>query len=186
MIASLIMIAGGLALAAAGGAAAGLGSALNNTDSNDSDDKTKRLEDLKDDLADLLRQARNDAIYYENTLRHKKAISANNALTMTSVHDAVITPSGQVVKTDPKDYLLATKTPKTLVGGGSPTINFNVIDKSTGIRVAEQRSKYNPETNTLEFTALIENKVKEVIATSAGDDAFAARAARQQGRIVIA
>lgn len=34
------------------------------------------------------------------------------------VHDAVISPSGQIVSTDPKDYLIATQTPGSLLGTG--------------------------------------------------------------------
>ena len=180
----------GLAIAAAGGGMSFLGGYLNGALSGNSDkDENKELEKLlkiKQDLADLLKQAREDAIYYENTTRHKKAISANAEFTTRSVHDAVITPKGEVITTDPKDYLIATKTPKTLVGGGAPTINFSVVDKSTGIRVTQQKSTYNKETNSIDFEAVIESKVQEVIASSKGDDAFAAREARLRGHTVIA
>lgn len=40
-----------------------------------------------------------------------------------NVKDAVITPRGDVVKTDPADYLIATKNPGSLMGGGL-TLNF--------------------------------------------------------------
>lgn len=182
---SIPMIAGGLALAGAGGVVAGLGSALSESNDNKDNDKTKKLEDLKNNLAELLKQAREDAIYYEKTLRHKKAVSANEAFTK-SVNDAIITPRGDIVTTDPKDYLIATKTPKTLIGGGAPTINFSVVDKSTGIRVTQQKSTYNAETNSIDFEAVIESKVQEVIASTKGDDAFAAREARLRGHSVIA
>jgi len=180
----------GLAIAAAGGGLSFLGGyingALSEDDKNKKDNEYEKLLKIKQDLADLLKQAREDAIYYENTVRHKKAISANDALTAKSVHDAIITPQGQVVTTDPKDYLIATKTPKSLVGGGAPTINFSVIDKSTGIKVTQQKSTYNESTNTIEFEAIIESKIQEVIASSKGDEAFAARQARLNGRTVIA
>ena len=176
----------GLAIAAAGGGLSFLGGMLDQDNDDDKEDDTyQKLLKVKQDLADLLKQAREDAIYYENTVRHKKAISANDYLTK-SVHDAIITPRGDVVTTDPKDYLIATKTPRTLVGGGAPTINFNVIDKSTGIKVTQQKSTYNEDTNSIDFEAIIESKVQEVIATSKGDDAFAARQARINGRTVIA
>ena len=176
----------GLAIAAAGGGLSFLGGMLDQDNDDDKEDDTyQKLLKVKQDLADLLKQAREDAIYYENTVRHKKAISANDYLTK-SVHDAIITPRGDVVTTDPKDYLIATKTPKTLVGSGAPTINFNVIDKSTGIKVTQQKSTYNEDTNSIDFEAIIESKVQEVIATSKGDDAFAARQARINGRTVIA
>ncbi len=179
----------GLAMVAAGAGASFLGGYLSASDSDDNEDEDKlaKLNKLKDDLTDLLKQARQDAIYYENTLRHQKAVSANSAFT-TKVNDAIITPSGNVISTHPDDYLIATKTPQTLLGGGSgsPTINFSVIDKSTGIRVTQQKSTYNEDTNSIDFEAVIESKVNEIIASAKGDDAFAAREARLNGRSVIA
>ena len=181
-------VAAGLALAAAGGFASGLGSGLTSkSDKDKDDDKVEKLKNLKNDLADLLKQAREDAIYYETTLRHQKAVSANDSFTTKKVNDAIITPSGDIISTHPDDYLIATKTPKTLLGGGgSPTINFSVIDKSTGIKVTQQKSTYNEDTNSIDFEAVIESKVQEIIATGKGDDAFNAREARLRGRRVIA
>lgn len=186
---SLSIIAGGLALAAAGGVISGFGGALASAEDNEDEDEdeTARLEALKDDLKDLLAQAREDAVYYESTLSHKKALSANSNFTTQSVNDAIITPSGNVISTHPDDYLIATKTPETLVGrrSGAPTVNFQVIDKSTGIKVTQQQSSYNEEKNEIDYTAIIESKVQEIIATSKGDEAFSAREARLRGRMVV-
>lgn len=41
-----------------------------------------------------------------------------------NVEDAIITPSG-VVHTDPSDFIIATKNPRSLGGGGNVTININ-------------------------------------------------------------
>lgn len=182
---NMAMIAGGLALAGAGAFIGGIGSGMNQ-DKDKNNDETQKLEKLKDDLLALLRQAREDSIYYENTLRHKRAISSNDSFNVKNVHDAIITPQGDVVNTDPRDYLIATKTPKTLIGGGAPTINFSVIDKSTGIVVTQQKSSYDSESNSIDFEAIIESKVQEVIASDKGDEAFAAREMRINGRQVIA
>ena len=72
------------------------------------------------------------------------------------------------------------------MGGGAPTINFSVVDKSTGIKVTQQSSTYDERTNTIEFEAIIESKVQEVIASPKGDEAFSAREARLRGHSVIA
>ncbi len=182
------MIMGGLALIAAGGAASFLSGLLSGDKGEDTEENEwERLNRIKDDLTDLLKQAREDAIYYENTLRHKNAISANDSFTTTKVNDAIITPSGNVISTHPDDYLIATKTPQTLVGGhGTPTVNFSVIDKSTGIKVTQQKSSYDEDTNTINYEAVIESKIQEFIATSKGDEAFAARDYRLNGRHVLA
>ena len=49
----------------------------------------------------------------------------------TSVNDAIIAPGGKIITTDPMDYLIATKTPETLIGSSngntyniSPIINI--------------------------------------------------------------
>ena len=183
----------GLLLAAAGGAASMLGGMLGaqpeDAKDKEEEDKLARLMKVKQDLSDLLKQAREDSIYYEKTVRHKNAISANENFKVRKVNDAIITPNGDVVTTHPDDYLIATKTPQTLVngrGGGAPTVNFSVVDKSTGVRVTKQTAKYNEDTNTLDFEAIIESKVKQVIASSDGDEAFAMREARINGRNVVA
>ena len=41
------------------------------------------------------------------------------------VNDAVIAPGGNVISTHPDDYLIATKDPSSLVGGGGVTVNLN-------------------------------------------------------------
>lgn len=64
-----------------------------------------------------------------------------------SVNDAVITPQGDVIKTNPKDFLLATKTPGELVnaGGGGGTVNVTVaggvfMDRNSAEKIAESLS----------------------------------------------
>ena len=175
----------GLALAAAGGGLSFLGGYLGaDSDSDDDTDSDyERLLRIKEDLTDLLKQAREDSIYYENQTRHGNALAVNSSLgKSTKVNDAIITPSGNVISTHPDDYLIATKTPETLTrGGGAPTINFSVVDKSTGVKVTKQSSKYNEKDNSIDFEAVIESKVTEIIAGSKGDEAFSIRAARQAG-----
>lgn len=46
--------------------------------------------------------------------------------TTTSVNDAIITPNGNVIRTNPSDYLIATKTPGSLGGSGSKDIIVNI------------------------------------------------------------
>lgn len=46
-----------------------------------------------------------------------------------SVNDAIISPNGDIIRTNPSDYLIATKSPSALMGGGSggaSTINVNI------------------------------------------------------------
>ena len=178
------LILGGLGLAAAGGFASGLGGALSEAQAeSDNDKETEKLQDLKDQLADLLEQARTDALYYENNLRHQTALGLNREFSYKSVHDAVITPQGDVVTTDPKDYLIATKTPQNLVGGGSvtvsPVINCNVVN-NTSAQVRQEQTQ-NAD-GSIDIVTIIEEVAGGYIASSRSDDAFNARSYRMNGR----
>ena len=177
------MIGGGLALAAAGGFASGLGGALSEAEKDKKDDKqAEKLQSLKDQLADLLDQARRDALYYENNLRHKTALGINKEFDYKSVNDAIITPQGSVITTDPKDYLIATKTPGQFGGGNvtvTPIINCNVVN-NTNAKVTQQQVQ-NPD-GSIDILTIIEDKMGEYIASSKSDDAFASREYRIRGK----
>ena len=55
---------------------------------------------------------------------------------VTSVNDAVISPSGEIISTSPDDFLIATKTPETL-GGGGPNVNMSgVINELISLKEA--------------------------------------------------
>lgn len=43
-----------------------------------------------------------------------------------SVNDAIITPNGDIIRTNPSDYLIATKTPGSFGGGSSGSTSVNV------------------------------------------------------------
>jgi len=58
-----------------------------------------------------------------------------------SVNDAIISPSGEIITTNPKDYLIATTNPKGLVGGGGIVININgtfMDDRAAARRMATE------------------------------------------------
>lgn len=177
---SKTMILGGLGLAAVGGFASGLGNALSANNDNDKDE-VEKIQDLKDQLADLLEQARKDALYYENNLRHKTALGINKEFSYQSVNDAVITPDGDVITTDPEDYLIATKTPGQFAGGGAvtPIINNNIINNSSS--KVRQEQQQNPD-GSIDIITIIEDTVGNYIASSKSDDAFSARNSRIRGR----
>ena len=180
------LVAGGLALAAAGGFASGLGGALKEGEQSENNKKEiQKLENLKSDLQKLLEQARTDALYYENNLRHKTAVGINKDFSYKSVHDAIITPKG-VVETDPKDYLIATKTPQNFVGGGNvtvtPVINCNVVN-NTNSRVRQEQVQ-NAD-GSIDILTIIDEAVGDYIASPRSDDAFSAREYRIKGRQAI-
>lgn len=178
------MIAGGLALAGTGGLMSGLGSAINNQQ-NQSNDKNEidRLEAIKDDLSKILEQARKDAAYYENNMRHKNALGMNEKFTYRSVNDAIITPSGNVVTTHPEDYLIATKNPQNLTGGSSQPIINNIVNNNAGVQV-KQEQKVNAD-GSIDIITTLEAVVGDYISSSKSDDAFRAREFRLNGHRAV-
>lgn len=179
-------ISAGLALIAAGGMASFLGGLMSDTKDESDDGKLQKLKDLKQDLADLLRQAREDAIYYENHLRHSNALSYNSAVSnATKVNDAIITPQGNVITTHPEDYLIASKNPSGLAGGAAPVVNID-IQNNSGKQISMRQEKRPNNSGGFDVLAVIEEAVGEYVSSSRSDDAFAAREARIRGRSVSA
>lgn len=132
-------------------------------------------------MVSLIEQARQDALYYENNLRHKTALDINRQVSQTSVHDALISTNGRVITTDPKDYLIATKNPRELVGGNSvvqPVIN-NIINNNADVQVRQQQTVN--QDGSIDIETFIESKIGDYIASPKGDDAFNARQARING-----
>ena len=183
-------VAGGLALAAAGGVmsfTSGLMSEPEDDASDDSsDEEQQKIQNLKDALSDLIDQAKTDAEYYQKHYLHKKALAENYSISVKHVNDAIITPEGQIVSTHPDDYLIATKEPHALLGqrgNTSPTVNFTVINNAGSEVMIEQQQKKNSD-GSLDIQAVITKVVNGAIASGKLDGAFAQRDNRLRGRVV--
>lgn len=177
-------VAGGLLLAAAGGIgnfASGILSGYA-SDSDKDDDKLERIEALKNNLADLIEQARNDATYYESTLRNKSALSFNEAVSATKVNDMILTPQGNF-STSPQDYLIATKNPQSLAGS-SPNISFSIVNNGEPVQI--ESTKQTNTSNGIDLQVVINSMVKKSINDGDYDDTFKSVYLRQQGNIVSA
>lgn len=170
----------GLALIAASGLGSlisGLFSASEDSGS-DRDDELERLQKLKDNMAELLQQARNDAEYYEKELKNKKAISTNMTYTTEKVNDMILTPQGQF-STAPDDYIFAMKHPEDLMRGSAPVINFSVVNNSSSVETrTEQR---NNSDGSVDFVTIIDDVVQQGIAQGRYNDAFSAMQSVQKG-----
>lgn len=189
-------IAAGFALAAAGGVA-GIMSGLSGYEDKETDnnDYNSKIKNLKDALSDLIDQAKTDAEYYQKNLLHKQALSENDyySAKSISVNDAVITPNGNVISTAPDDYLIATKTPDTLMNNNiqrdndsmqiefNPTFNF--IDQTTQGVQTEVKENYD-ENGNISFDVVLKNVVGEAIANGDLDASFNAREYRLRGKSV--
>lgn len=174
------LVAAGLGLAALGGVASGFGSWMSKDDSSDdSDDKIEKLEDLKSDLADLLEQARSDALYYEKNLRHKTALGTNASYSYQKVNDAIIAPNGNVISTAPDDYLIATKTPQNFANNQTTIKVNNIVNNNAGVQVKQEQRKNND--GSIDIITTLEESIGSYIASEKSDNAFMARELRMRG-----
>ena len=57
-----------------------------------------------------------------NKIRNLKIFGGGS----TSVQDAIIKPSGEIIKTSPNDYIFTTKTPEKMMSGGTNNITLNM------------------------------------------------------------
>ncbi len=178
---NVALILSGLGLAAAGGFASGLGGALNSNNSDKTEDETEKLESLKDKLEQLLEQARTDALYYENNLRHKTALGINAAYSHKSVNDAIIAPNGNVISTAPDDYLIATKTPESFAKNGS-NVNLTLNNYSSAKVDVQKQIRAD---GTVDFVAQIYDVMDSYIASERSDGAFNARQFRVGGKSAV-
>ena len=186
-------VAGGLALAAAGGVANIASGFLSDGGSDKSkDDEAQKIQNLKDALSDLICQAKTDAEYYQKNLMHKNALAANAQISTRSVNDAIITPSGSVVTTHPDDYLIATKTPDKLLGaaqnGISGTqivlqVNPVVINQSSANVTTKTETRENKD-GSFDIVTVIIDAVNSGLASGQLDEGMAAYQYNQQGRSV--
>lgn len=175
------MVAAGLGLAALGGVASGFGSWLQNDDSDndEEDDKVEKLKDLKEGLADLLEQARSDALYYEKNLRHKTALGTNSSYSYQKVNDAIIAPNGNVISTAPDDYLIATKTPQNFANNQTSVKINNIVNNNAGVQVKQEQRKNSD--GSIDIITTLEESIGSYIASEKSDNAFMARELRMKG-----
>lgn len=178
------LVFAGLTMAGVGAAGSFAAGMLSDTSDKDKQ-REETLRNLKNLLSEIIEQARIDAEYYEKNMRHGDALSRNEALSVSSVNDAIIAPGGKIITTAPDDYLIATKTPGSLVGGGSPVVNISIVNES-GDRVQVARTEQSRDANgNIDIKAIVVATVSEAVANGDMDDAFSARESRLIGRQYI-
>lgn len=180
------MMAAGAGLLAAGGVlqiAGGFLSSDNDKEVDKNKQEEERLKSLRDLLKEIIDQAKTDAQYYETHMRHQNAISVQ------SVNDAIITPQGNVVSTHPDDYLIATKTPGSLVNAGQtkvePKVTLTVVNASGTQMNAEETSRKIDKDGNLDIELTLTAAIGTKIANGEMDSFFDARDSRLRGRSYV-
>ncbi len=167
-----------MAISGLGAVAGGYLTKAMDSDSNEQDEKARKLEALTQQLADLITQSKANAEYFASGLRSRNADYLNSVV---SVNDAIITKDGKIVKTHPEDYLIATKTPGSLIGAGSsPKVNFTIINSisnEVGVEVKEKTTADGGK----ELVATLRKLVKSDIAKGEYDSVLASRTSAIHG-----
>jgi hypothetical protein len=164
----------GLAFIGASGLMSFVSGMIDNADQDGRNDEADRLRRIQEQITDLIDAQRQQQEYY---MIQKRRVN-DSAI---SVNDAIITPRGRVY-TNPEDYIIATKTPETLMGGGNcGNGNVNVIVQNYA------QATINTETETAKdgsklVRITVENIVKNGIANGEFDGAFNAMNNRRGGR----
>lgn len=147
-----------------------------------------RLKALNDQYKSLQAAIDEQNQYY---LRKKMEVNAqayDRALSSTSVNDMILTPQGNF-STDPNDYIIATKNPQGLGGGGNTVVQMNVKINNTIANVADVKTTQTVNSDgSQEMVVMISRKIAGDAASGENgwDDAFNAREQRLAGRRVMA
>jgi len=172
---------GGLALMAASGLAGVAGGYLTSMmDDSSGQSEADKLQNIADQLDDLITQAREEALYYQTTLRGINANYANQQVSSQSVNDAIIAPGGKIITTAPDDYLYAAKDPSKFGGGGS-NVSISVINNAGDVASASATSKQNAD-GTTQILVMMEKVINSGLASGKYDQGLEARQARLSGR----
>lgn len=158
---------------------------------SDYDDELKRQLDhmkaLNDQYKSLQSAIDEQEQYY---LRKKMEVNAqayDRALSSTQVNDMILTPKGNF-STDPNDYIIATKNPAGL-GGGGTVIQMNVKISNTMSDSATVKTTQTTNADGMpELLVMVSRKVAGDAASGSNgwDDALNAREQRLSGRRVMA
>jgi hypothetical protein len=108
---------------------------------NDERDKEEeRLRALNEQYAKLTEALKEQEEYYLQQRRHlnaEHAIENYTANGAVNVNDAIITPKGAVY-TNPNDFIIATKHPESLAGGGAAQVGITIINNTPASVTAQE------------------------------------------------
>jgi hypothetical protein len=164
----------GLAFIGASGLMSFVSGLLGDAEQDDRNNELERLKSIQQQIEDLIDAQRKQQEYF---LTQKRKVDS----TAVSVNDAIITPRGTVY-THPEDYIIATKTPETLMGSGGANVVVNVINNS-GAQISRQDSI--GADGTREIQLVIDGMIKNGFASGRYDGAMDAMTTRRKGRGLV-
>jgi archaellum component FlaC len=162
----------GLGFIAASGLMSFVSGMIGDSEKSGREDEAEKLRQIQQQITDLIEQQRKQEEYY---LTKRRSLNAGSAM---SVNDAIITPKG-LVYTHPEDYIIATKRPESLMGGGGGGDVYVNIQNNAPVHVETRTETADDGTKVLK---VVIDKVKDGIAGGEFDGALGAYKSRTGGR----
>ena len=152
----------------------------------DTNDKRKeeadRLKALNDQYKNLYAALKEQEEYYLQQRRHLNAEWAIENYPAKQVNDMIISPNG-AFSTNPKDYIIATKHPETLMNGGAAPVYVTVINNANASVSKQENTNAD---GTKEIKIIVDGLVQHGIVSGKYDGAFDAMSQRRSGRLAHA
>ncbi|MDR1176042.1 MAG: tape measure protein [Treponema sp.] len=165
----------GLAFIGASGLMSFISGLVSDAEDSGRNDELEKLNRIQRQITDLIAAQKEQEEYY--TVKRRQ-LTAQSSI---SVNDAIITPNG-IVNTHPEDFIIATKHPETLMGGGAAPVNITIIN-NTPATVTQQEGV--DEDGARQITVLIDQVVQNGLAGGKYDRAMGAMNRRAAGRHVV-
>jgi hypothetical protein len=163
----------GLAFIGASGLMSFVSGLVSDAEDSGRNDELERLNRIQQQITDLIAAQKEQEEYY--TVKRRQI----NAQAAISVNDAIITPQG-IINTHPKDYIIATKHPETLMSSGTSPINITIINNTPAMVTTQEEG--TDEEGARQITVLIDQVVQNGIASGKYDRAMGAMNRRTSGR----
>jgi hypothetical protein len=162
----------GLALIGASGLMSFIAGLIPEAEKDNRKDELEKLNNIRQQITDLIASQREQEEYY--TVK-RRSLDAQAAM---SVNDMILTPHGNF-STNPNDFIIATKHPETLTGGGGSPVNITVIN-NTPATITQQEGVGEDGARQVMF--LIDQVVQNGLASGKYDRAIGAMNQRAAGR----
>lgn len=150
------------------------------------DDETEAIKRTTEQMQNLYKAMLQEEEYYLTKKREINAGIYNESIGAKNVNDMILTPQGKF-STNPNDYIIATKNPSALAGGGS-VVNMSVqINNELGSVANVTATQSEDAEGNKQLLINISRKIANDYATGSNgwDSAINYNAGRRQGRNII-
>ena len=151
---------------------------LSKEKSAEEEEELERLKAVNDQYKNLYAALKEQEEYYLQQRRHLNAEWAIENYRATPVHDMILSPHG-AFSTDPNDFIIATKDPKSLGGGAAVNVIVNNYANNTTV----ERHETTRGDGGMDIVIAVKNIVAKELASGGFDGPMDAMKQRRYGRV---